>query len=124
MNDTDTQVAALRKLEKRHRQNKRTTLFMAIFVVLGWLLFLYKTAQTPEYVMRYSQEAQESMGQWVLYLTLLTLLTAGLAWWTARFARKVAAEQGALKTGLRDRLATADEGERGRIESQLRELGA
>lgn len=108
----------------RHKKLKKLGIAAFLIAGLGWLVFIYKMMQTSESALRYSTEAQESVGTWTMWL--LAMLIGSVALIVISSSAKKRGEELAatLKADLRDRLNEADEGHRTVIESQLRELGA
>lgn len=86
-NQTDEQPAAPPAVKASHTSLKRVAIIVSIVTALGWLLFFYKMGQTSEMALRYSTEAQESVGTWVLVLLAMSIGSVVLLV-MARMARK------------------------------------
>ena len=72
-NHTDEKPVDRPAVKAGHSGIKRTALIVSIVTALGWLLFFYKMSQTSEMALRYSTEAQESVGAWVLVLLAMSI---------------------------------------------------
>ena len=99
-------------------------MILGIATALGWVLFLFKMAQTSEMALRYSEAAQEDIGKWVLMLLVMTVVSIALFVMAGLAKKRVARAASDLTASLRQDLSGAEAGDRARIESQLRELGA
>ncbi|MEL7729858.1 hypothetical protein AAG612_09990 [Citromicrobium bathyomarinum] len=108
----------------RHKKLKRFVIIACLITAFGWLLLFYKMSQTSEAVLRYSTEAQESVGTWTMWLLAMSVGSVALVV-ISKSAKKRGEELAEnLKADLRNHLNEAGEGHRSKIESQLRELGA
>ncbi|WP_417623120.1 hypothetical protein [Parasphingorhabdus sp.] len=126
MNPTtmDEKIVAWRDLRRAQAKKKRIGSIASVVAGLGWLLFFNKIGQTSEMALRYSQEAQESIGSWVIVLTLMTLFAAFMMISAGRAKGRLGELTGQLTLQLRHELDGADTARKPAIESQLRELGA
>lgn len=124
MTDMQARLDDWRRLKKGHAQTRRGAMILGIATALGWVLFLFKIAQTSEMALRYSEAAQEDIGKWVLMLLVMTAVSIALFVMAGLAKKRVARAASDLTTSLRQELSGAEGGDRARIESQLRELGA
>ena len=124
MTDTQTRLEDWRRKKKGHAQTRRGAMILGIATALGWVLFLFKMAQTSEMALRYSEAAQEDIGKWVLMLLVMTVVSIALFVMAGLAKKRVARAASDLTASLRQDLSGAEAGDRARIESQLRELGA
>lgn len=126
MSDKDTiarDFSEWQKARDGHAKLKKWAKIVSIVTGLGWLLLIYKMAQTSEMVLRYSTEAQESIGRWTITLVLMTIVSVGLLLLSGKAKSRMKALSTRLMSDIRAQLEGADEGLRSRLESQLRELG-
>lgn len=126
MSDKDTiarDFSEWQKARDGHAKLKKWAKIVSIVTGLGWLLLIYKMAQTSEMVLRYSTEAQESIGRWTITLVLMTIVSVGLLLFSGKTKSRMKALSTRLMSDIRAQLEGADEGLRSRLESQLRELG-
>lgn len=121
---SEAKLASWRGLKDSHAKASKITRILVVVTALGWLLFLYKIGQTSEMALRYSSQAQESIGTWVMILLLLTVgsIFGGIV--SGKMKRQSAQLAAELISSLRNLLSAASDSDRSRIESQLRELGA
>ena len=124
MTDTQARLDDWRRLKKGHFQTRRGAMILGVVTGLGWVLFLFKMAQTSEMALRYSEAAQEDIGKWVLMLLVMTVVSIALFVMASLAKKRVARAASDLTASLRQDLSGAEAGDRARIESQLRELGA
>jgi len=120
----DATFTEWRMRRESHATMKRMAVIVGAITGLGWLLFLAKMGQTSEMALRYSTRAQESVGQWTMVLLLMSIGAIVLIVLANQSKNRVSVLAAQLTAALRDRLGGADDGERAKIESQLRELGA
>lgn len=97
---------------------------LAGLTVAGILLLFVKMGNTSEMALRYSQQAHEEIGMWVMGIILLgflTVLCVGMNNWAKGRIRKI---REAAIVSLREKLGASDAAEKPRYESYLRQLGA
>jgi hypothetical protein len=124
MQKSETQLAKWKKLSKDYKVCKMLALVASGATILGWLILLHKISQTSMFALRFSDEVTETLGDWEFTLLIMTLISA-IAVFGALFAKKrMKDEADNQRADLRSRLTNVEPGERARIESQLRELGA
>lgn len=123
-NDTDAKLGKWQGMKASHARTRRVAVIVSIVTALGWLLFLYKMSQTSEMALRYSSEAQESLGAWVLALLAMSIGSVAMLVIAGIAKKRVKALRDQLASDLRSRIGEADAGQRAKLESQLRELGA
>ncbi|QSB43769.1 hypothetical protein EB810_08340 [Altererythrobacter sp. FM1] len=126
MSDKDTiarDFSEWQKARDSHAKLKKWAKIVSIVTGLGWLLLIYKMAQTSEMVLRYSTEAQESIGRWTITLVLMTIVSVGLLLLSGKAKSRMKGLSRRLMSDIRTQLENADEGLRAKFESQLRELG-
>lgn len=122
--DIDANFAKWRDRSRDRTQTKWIARVLYAITAFGWLLFLYKISQTSEMAMRYSETTQSAMGTWILVLFLMSLACAATRVLQGVANRREKTIADTLIADLRGRLNGADAGQRSKIESQLRELGA
>jgi len=79
----------------------------AVLSLLGLALFLWKITQTSDLALRYSNQTHTAMGEWIIGLGILFLITVGLALPTLRAQRAFKEAKEKFKTDLKDALAIA-----------------
>lgn len=120
---SDQKMSELRDLKEKCTQAIRLVKVVGGLTILGILLFFYKISQTSDMAMRYSTEAQESIGNWIIVLFFMFVGSLFLQRRAGKCKTQLKDKEAALVSDLRQRLASAKDGERATIESQLREMG-
>lgn len=120
----DANFAAWQDLNNRYSKSNGSIKALTIVTVLGWLLFFYKVTQTSEMALRYSTEAQESIGMWAMVLIAMTCVSGLMLLLAGRVKRRRNALADTIRSDIRDQLSDAEPGMRAKLESQLREIGA
>ena len=119
----DTDITKWREHKSKCNKAKRNVNVVGGLTILGILLFFYKISQTSEMALQYSSDVQESVGNWVIVLFIMFVTSLFLQRRAGKCARQLKEMETTFVSDLRQRLASAQDGERATIESQLREMG-
>ncbi|QSB44744.1 hypothetical protein EB810_11190 [Altererythrobacter sp. FM1] len=114
-NSADLKFEQWKGAMERHAKAKKVATIVSVVTGLGWLLFLYKMNQTSEMALRYSTEAQESVGSWTLVLLAMSIGSAVLIVVSGRAKKRAKALAASLAPELRGQLDDADAGQRSMI---------
>jgi len=120
----DAQIEEWKKLQANYKSWRTIGLIAVVITVIGWLILLHKISQTSMFALQFSDQVTETLGEWEMTLTIMTLITGILVVVGLRAKSRAATAGDTLRANMRNSLGHAAPGERAKIESQLRELGA
>ena len=123
-NNIDEKFSQWKGKAESHAKTKKLAAIVGSVTAFGWLLFIYKMGQTSEMALRYSNEAHESIGTWILVLLAMSIASVVLIALSGSAKKRATALATNMVPQLRAQLNDADAGQRSKLESQLRELGA
>ena len=120
----EAQIEEWKTLQDGYKSWRAIALIAIGITVIGWLILLHKISQTSMFALQFSDQVTETLGQWELTLIMMTLVSAIFVIVGLTKKSRAARAGDTLRAAMRDSLTRAAPGERAKIESQLREIGA